>query len=271
MSIPSAFDLEAFQQLAPDWQDRILYFPTIDSTIQEARRQLETASPREMLLVSDKQTAGRGRLNRSWQAPFASGLLCTLTLPLAPVPLDRAYLYTAAIALSLQKAALYEINQTLSLKWPNDLLRDGRKCCGILAEIEPVKNTLWLILGFGLNTALTDRDFLEAGLQDKATNVTPHPETLNREALLAATLQFWTEYRTQLVTNPESVRQTWAETLVTVGQEVNVQNLEGRVVLRGQAVGVVPNGGLLIRDEEGHTYTVQAGDVSVRLADGRYA
>src|SRR5258708_5825863 len=116
---PQAFDMEAFLGLAPRWRGRTHYFPTIGSTNREGRERLRApGGPAEMVLLADKQTAGRGRLNRTWEAPFASGLLCTLTLPLSPLPLDRAYLYTATLALSLQKAVSQETGLELALKWP---------------------------------------------------------------------------------------------------------------------------------------------------------
>ncbi|HEX2915236.1 MAG TPA: biotin--[acetyl-CoA-carboxylase] ligase [Chloroflexia bacterium] len=274
---PQAFDLEYFLKLAPEWVRRAFYFPEIGSTNQEARVRLRSASgPAEILLIADKQTAGRGRMNRAWEAPFATGLLCTLTTPLAPLPLDRAYLYTAALALSLKQAAWLEAGIELALKWPNDLLREGRKCCGILAELElglgPGQSNAWLALGFGLNTGLTERDFREAGLLEKATNLTPFDQPpVQREALLATTIQAFEGYRLRLQEDLESVRQEWAASLITIGQEVQVLNSSGQVELSGRAEGVDFSGGLQVRETTGKIKLVQAGDVSVRLADGRYA
>lgn len=269
-----AFDLDYFLRLAPEWRGRAEYFPTIGSTNKEGRSRLQPPHPpREWLLVTDKQTQGRGRLSRSWEAPFASGLLCTLTVPLAPLPLDRAYLYTASLALSIKEAVLQEGGVELDLKWPNDLVREGRKCCGILAELEQAAGGApWLVLGFGLNTNLTARDLAEAGLTHKATNATPlDGSPLPREAALAAIVTAFTRYRTQLAAQPETVRQEWAERLITVGQEVQVLDMNGQVSIRGVATGVDPSGALVVEDENGKRQQVQAGDVSIRLADGRYA
>jgi BirA family transcriptional regulator, biotin operon repressor / biotin---[acetyl-CoA-carboxylase] ligase len=276
MNTPQAFDLEAFLAQAQQWHGRAHYFPTTSSTNQESRERLRTSGePVEMVLIADKQLAGRGRLNRPWQAPFATGLLCTLTLPLAPLPLDRAYLYTGALALALQKAAWQEYQVELVLKWPNDLLREGRKCCGILAELEhglgSNNKASWMALGFGLNIALTERDLTEAGLADKATNVTP-PDFLpiNREKLLASILANFSVYRQLLATLPEIVRQEWASNLITVGHNVRVLQGNGET-FNGTATGVDPSGNLLVKLANGQTQLVQAGDVSVRLSDGRYA
>lgn len=271
------FEPEYFLKNAPYRRERFSYFPTIDSTNLEARKRLRgPQGPQEMVLVADKQTAGRGRLNRAWEAPFASGLLCTLTVPLAPLPLERAYLYTSALALSLQESAWQQAGIELQLKWPNDLLRDGLKCCGILAELEqglgPHRNESWLALGFGLNTGLTEQDLAAAGLTGKAANVTPPGSpALDRETFLAATLTALEAYREQLARDPEEVRLAWAARLITLGKPVEVRNMGGEKQLDGLAVGVDFNGGLQVRTEGGRLQTVQAGDVSVRLAGGNYA
>lgn len=270
------FEPEYFFKLAPAWRDKLVYFPTIDSTNLEIRKILRTLpEPREMALVTDRQTAGRGRLNRTWEAPFASGLLCTLTLPLYPLSLDRAYLYTAALALSLLDSVWQESGVELQLKWPNDLLREGRKCCGILAEIEhglgPKRDESWLALGFGLNTGLTQADFAAAGLAGRAANVLPEGQAVDREKILAATLAKLEKTRAQLRHEPDTVRQTWTDKLVTLGCSVVVRNMGGNIQLEGLAVGVDPNGGLQVRTAGGKVETVLAGDVSVRLAGGGYA
>ena len=270
------FEPEYFLKIAPAWRDKLVYFPTIGSTNLEGRKELRGPhGPREMVLVTDKQTAGRGRLGRAWEAPFASGLLCTLTLPLAPLPLDRAYLYTAALALALVESAWQESGVELQLKWPNDLLREGRKCCGILAEIEhglgPNRDETWLALGFGLNTGLTEADFAAAGLTGRAANAFPPGVTVERESFLAATLAKLESFREQLGENPDAVRLAWAGKLITIGKPVEVRNMGGDTQLEGVAVGVDPNGGLLVRAAGGKIETVQAGDVSVRLAGGGYA
>ncbi|MDB5080696.1 MAG: Biotin--[acetyl-CoA-carboxylase] ligase [Chloroflexi bacterium] len=271
------FEPEYFLKHAPYWRENFFYFPTIDSTNLEARKRLHgPQGPREMVLVADRQTAGRGRLNRAWEAPFASGLLCTLTVPLAPLPLDRAYLYTASLALSLLESTWQQAGVEVQLKWPNDLLRDGLKCCGILAEIEHGlgrdRNESWLALGFGLNTGLSEQDFAEAGLTGKAANVIPPGSPpLDREAFLAASLAALAVYREQLSRDPDEVRLAWSAKLITLGQPVEVRNMGGEKQLDGLAVGVDPNGGLQVRTAEGRLHTVQAGDVSVRPAGGGYA
>ncbi len=267
------FDLSLFEQIAPEWAGRAFYLAEIGSTNQEARERLRE-KPQEFLVLTDRQSAGRGRLGRSWQAPVASGLLCTLAFRLSPLPLERAFLYTAALALSVVRAvADLQPGAGVALKWPNDVLRGGKKAGGILAELENnlgvEANESWLALGFGLNISLSQSDLTEAGLSDKATNLTEKP--LEREALLANILKHFSHYRTKLSTTPDKVRQEWAAALVTLGQEVQVLNYAGELQLTGLATAVAENGALIIQDSDGRQHYLQAGDVSVRLPNGSYS
>ncbi len=282
MNQPPAFDLAAFLAYAPTWQGRAHYFATIGSTNQEARLRLgNVPQPAEMLLIADQQTAGRGRLQRTWEAPFGSGLLFTMTIPLAPLLLEKAYLYTASLSLALQQAVAQQTGVALAIKWPNDLLRNGRKCGGILAEVEgglgPHRAETWLALGCGLNTGLSEQDFAEAGLTERATNIIPPGSPpLRREILLATFLAIFAEYRAKLALEPETVRQEWAARLINLGQAIQVFQAglitpNSEPSLTGLATGVDPSGALLVVDNFGKTHKVQAGDVSVRLADGKYA
>jgi len=271
------FDLARFEQLAVSWSGKFRYFPTISSTNAEARAILRqnTMQPLELGLVADEQTAGRGRLGRRWQAPPASSLLCSLALKLSPLPLERAFLYTASLALSVRRAAEeLEPGTVVQLKWPNDLLRQSKKVGGILAELEnnlgPARNESWLVLGFGLNLSLTATDLEEAGLSDKATNLTSQ-KLLEPEALLATILGYFALYRSQLYSNPAQIRQEWAAALATLGQKVQVLDFNGKVQVVGKAWGTGEDGALLVRASDGSEQRIQAGDVSIRLADGRYS
>lgn len=270
------FDLTLFKQRAPHWSGQILYFPKIDSTNKEARRRLRQhpTQPQELLLVADEQTAGRGRLGRSWQAPPHSGLLSTLVLQLAPLPLNRVFLYVAGLALSVIKATeKLQPDANVKLKWPNDLVREGKKVGGILTELEnnlgQAKNETWVVIGFGLNLSLTTEDLAEAALSSKATNLTPQP--LELEQLLATILYYFAEYRALLTSNPETVRLEWAAALTTLGHEVHVLNSVGLVEKAGLATDVTKEGALVVLDKAGIRHFVQAGDVSIRRPDGSYS
>jgi len=265
-----AFNPDKFRQLLPRNNFRFQFFPEIDSTNLEAKRYLRANLPEELVLVADLQTSGKGRQGRIWQAPPASGLLCTLAFPLE-LPLEKAFLYTASLGLAVIEAAQQLTSTQLQLKWPNDLLRGGRKVGGILAELEQINGKYWLVLGFGLNISIAEADFASAGIADKAANLTPpvQPPT-PREEFLAAILQNFAKYRQRLPTQASSIQQAWSAALVTLGQRVQVWRDE-QVFLEGKALWVDEDGALVVQDDGGQQQRIQAGDVSVRLPDGRYS
>ncbi|MFM7069007.1 MAG: biotin--[acetyl-CoA-carboxylase] ligase, partial [Actinomycetes bacterium] len=134
-----------------------------------------TVSPdRPVVLVTDFQSAGRGRLDRTWAAPAGSSVLMTIGLPIAHVPADRWTLLTSALALAVAGAP--SVEGVLKVKWPNDLVAVGvgddggdRKVGGVLAELRDIPGRgSCALLGIGLNANWPD---LPADLQSTATSL----------------------------------------------------------------------------------------------------
>jgi BirA family biotin operon repressor/biotin-[acetyl-CoA-carboxylase] ligase len=275
--IRQEFDQTKFAAYSPEWAARLKFFANIGSTNEAARQSLRVQRRPELALwLTDQQAAGRGRLGRSWQAPAYSSLLFTLVFQLH-LPLNQAFLYGAALALAIRKAAAQVAQIQLELKWPNDLLlaATGRKVAGILAELESnlgsYKDETWLALGCGLNVNVTQAEFAAAGLEDKAGALLANPDQpLAREELLAAILQEWDLYQKTLLFDPQQVRNEWSNSLLTIGKWVEVW-MNGQVEAVGTAIGIDDNGALLIREASGFTRSFAAADVSVRLPDGRYS
>jgi len=269
------FDLAQLEGLAPSWAGRIHFVPSLGSTNEAARQQLRQSLPTAPALwLTDQQLAGRGRLGRSWQAPAYSSLLFTLAFRLE-LSLNQAFLYGAALSLAIQAAVQALANLKLDLKWPNDLLRDGRKVAGILAEVENgvgVRHTqTWLALGCGLNVNVSEAEFAAAALQTKATSLfTPDQKEASREELLAAILNQWQIYQARLHTAPAAIREEWNNRLITVGKWVEIW-LNNQVEAAGTAIGLDDDGALIISQANGIQRSFAAGDVSVRLPDGRYS
>lgn len=270
-----AFDFQKFEQLSPEWAARTQFFPQIGSTNEEARQQLRSGRlSSEAVLLTDQQVAGRGRLGRVWQAPAYSGLLFTLVFPLR-LSLNQAFLYAAALALAVQKTCGDLAEVSLNLKWPNDLLHEGKKVAGLLAELEsglgPNRNQYWVALGCGLNASITPEEFAEAGLEEKAFSVLLNAaRQISREELFVGILANWQKYRQQLENNPVALRQEWSSQLITLGKWVEAW-MNGQIEASGTAIGVDEDGALIIREVTGIERHFPAADVSVRLPDGRYS
>lgn len=148
------------------------------STNERAKEIARGGAPHGTLVTAAEQTAGRGRDGRRWHAPAGRALLASLVLRDAPP------LLPIAAALAVAEVAEGAARGTLSLKWPNDVLLDGRKLAGILVEARPAER--WAVLGIGLNVAVAIAE-LPAELGDRAATLGLAPAAI--EPLLAALLE----------------------------------------------------------------------------------
>jgi len=229
----------------------VLYVPEVDSTSVAAAARLPSCAE-GTVVVADYQTAGHGRLGRSWIAAPGSSLLFTVVLegqePRWAVPMSAGLAIMDALSLSGVAARL---------KWPNDVLIAGRKCAGILIEGRMAGGTQWLLLGIGLNVRSADPSLPLATFVDAHT-----PEPVAREDLfvrLLARLEWWLG---RAKADPAGVRDAWAANLATLGEQIAVTTSSGTI--RGVAVDIAEDGGLIVRLAGGSRTVVRAGDVTHR-------
>jgi len=129
---------------------RVVRLDTTGSTNDDARRLAQEGAPEGTVVIARSQSAGRGRLGRSWHSPDGSGLY--LSIVLRPrEPLDRVGRYALVAALAALDACRAAGAAAARVKWPNDVLVEGRKVAGILAELRAGSGAAELVLGFGVN------------------------------------------------------------------------------------------------------------------------
>ena len=238
-------------------------FDRLESTNDTAIRMAEDGVPEGTVVVALEQTSGRGRLGRTWSSPPGDGLY--LSVILRPgVPFDQFWQMAFVAALAAAEAIRQVSGLTPEIKWPNDVLLNGRKVCGILVETREHGETgRPVIVGIGAN--LNNREF-PPDIADKATSImleTGQPVSPRQmeEALLSCLDRFYTEY----------LRDGFAPTLAqwktldcTAGRRVSV--VTGAGVVEGTAQEVDSNGDLIVRRDDGTTARVTAGEVI--LSDG---
>lgn len=230
------------------------------STNDDLRAAAADGAPDGVVLVSDHQTSGHGRVGRTWEAPPGSSLLVSILLrpDLAP---DRLHLLTTALGVAAAEAVDEEVAVRVGLKWPNDLVvstaAGERKLGGILAEASWAGDRLdAVVLGLGLNVTWPDE--LPAELVDLAValnHLTDEP--LDRGDLLVAVL-----LRLEaILADPEgaALRERWRYLATTLGQRVRVELATGEVVV-GTAVDLTEEGRLVVEDHAGR-HEITAGDV----------
>jgi BirA family biotin operon repressor/biotin-[acetyl-CoA-carboxylase] ligase len=225
---------------------RVEWFATLDSTNQRALDAARNGAADGLVVVADAQTAGRGRLGRTWQAPPGSSLLVSVLLRPADAPGRTVMAAGVALAEAVERVAGIEAG----LKWPNDLVVEDRKLAGLLAEADGDA----LVVGAGCNV---NWDSFPAELETTATACNLEAgRPVDRDALLDA---FLDRFAAALASG-DALVDAYRDRLATIGRAVRVEHLRDGVVV-GTAVGVTDDGALIVRDDTGTEHTVVAADV----------
>jgi BirA family biotin operon repressor/biotin-[acetyl-CoA-carboxylase] ligase len=244
---------------------RIHYFDEVGSTQRVAAEMAEAAAAQGTVVIAELQTAGRGRLGRSWHSPAGLNLYATIILrptrPIAEVPrLSLVAGLAAAEALATVASGL------VALKWPNDIWLKGRKTGGIIAEAiaDADQRLSCVLLGIGLNLNL-GLDDLPADLRDKATSVRiATGRRCDRIAIAAALFnRLNSRYMETEAHGFAAVRSDYERYFALTGKSVTV--VEGAMRVSGRVAGIDAEGALLFESPTG-LKRVMAGEVSVEGA-----
>lgn len=245
------------------------FYECTDSTNARARLLGEHG----VLVVADRQTAGKGRRGRSWESPAGKNLYFTLALKPDFAP-DKASMLTLVMAVAVlrgiemwsgkdgqQNGLIAPYN--IGIKWPNDLVINGKKICGILTEMSLQNGRIdQILIGVGINVKKQD---FALELSEKATDLeTQWGQEVSRAELLSAIMKAFEEaYETFLDTEDLSMLQEFYNArLVNLRREVRVLDPKGE--FEGKAEGINESGELLVRLADGRLTAVYAGEVSVR-------
>lgn len=236
---------------------RVIYYPSLASTMDVAKREAKQGAAEGAVVLAEEQTAGRGRIKRAWLSPKGSIALSIILHP------SLAYISSLIMVASL--AAVHCIEKVTSLKaqikWPNDVLVNKKKVCGILIESDVRGNTVdYSIIGIGINVNLRLADFPE--ISPTATSLS---HELGREVSrldMIRCLLVETERLYLALPAGESVYREWRDKLVTLGKRVQVRS--GEATYKGIAESVASDGSLLLRQSDGSLIKIVAGDVTLR-------
>jgi BirA family biotin operon repressor/biotin-[acetyl-CoA-carboxylase] ligase len=236
---------------------KIIAYPRLTSTNDIAKREAKKEAREGTVILAEEQTAGKGRLKRAWLSPKGS---VALSIILHPTP---AQLPSLIMVASLAVVHCIEKVSGLKpqIKWPNDVLVNDKKICGILIESDVRGKAVdYAVIGIGLNVNLKPSDFPEI-----AATATSLSKELGRELALAELIRcLLVEAERLYLALPEgdAVFEEWRQRLVTLGQEVEVSS--GQTVYKGLAESVSSDGSLFLRQPDGKLIKIVAGDVSLR-------
>jgi len=240
----------------------ICSYPVLESTNEMALTLGHDGAAEGTVVVADRQTKGRGRLGRSWQSPPGVGVWCSVLLRPNLAPRYAAWL-TLFAAVTVVKLLREECDLPALIKWPNDVLVNDRKLCGILTELVAEQDRIeYAVVGIGLNVNQTRRDFAPA-VRDRATSLRMAvSRRFSRTALFRRLLELLEEdYYLMLEQGFEVIRRMWMDQSSTMGRDVRCE-WEGTVV-EGRAVGLGDEGALLVERSDGTVVPVIRGDVTV--------
>lgn len=236
---------------------RLVVLDEVDSTNSEARRRAEAGEPEGALILARRQSAGRGRRGRRWHSPEGNLYMSLLLRPEQP-PGDAARLsFVAIVSLADAVGELTSGGLDMALKWPNDLLVNGRKCAGMLLESATAGRgrLAWLVIGIGVNLASHP-----AGMPWPATDLAREgaagPTPLGLAEAFARRFLRWRSVWRRRGFAP--VRRAWLARAAGLGKPLVVRTETETV--HGVFSGLAPDGALLL-DREGAVRRFDAGDV----------
>lgn len=240
----------------------VLYFDTIDSTNTKAQELAEKGYPSGTLVVADKQESGKGRRGRSWVSPSGTGIFMTLMIKPDINP-NNASMLTLVAALAVAKAITSVTGEEALIKWPNDIVVNSKKVCGILTEMNAQFDYInHIVVGIGIN--VHNESFPEEISQMASSlMIEAGGKRFHRAQIIAETMSYFEQYYDTFLKTQDlsALVREYDELLVNRNKSVRV--LDPKEPFDGKAMGITPRGELIVDTWESRKL-VSSGEVSVR-------
>ncbi|MFU0800516.1 MAG: biotin--[acetyl-CoA-carboxylase] ligase [Xylanivirga thermophila] len=240
-------------------------YDSINSTNIKAKTLAQEGWPEGTLVIADQQTGGRGRLDRKWASPAGKGAWMSIILkPDLLSPKDAPQI-TAMAALAVARCIYKLYGIKVDIKWPNDILVEGKKLCGILTEIQCDPDVIrYIIVGIGINVNIGLEEF-SGGIRHMATSIgIEKGEYVNRNALIQGVMEELEELYLSYISSCDfaPILEEYKKWCITIGRRVRVIGTD--MEFEGEAIDFTPEGHLIIKKDDGTLETVMSGDVSIR-------
>lgn len=234
----------------------ILRCDEVDST-NNVCKTLAAQGADDTAVIARRQTAGKGRLGRSFRSPEGGLYLSVLW---RGCPAGQLLAVTPLAAVAVCRAIQQICGAVCGIKWCNDVVLNGKKLCGILTEssLRPDGGAEWLVVGIGVNVAQTA---FPPDIADMAASLAMQGYSVSPDALAEVLLEQLTAMR-QALPHPQAWREEYRRRCVNLGRRVRLLSPAGEE--RGEAVDVDRDFGLVVRRDDGTVTTVRSGEVSVR-------
>jgi len=242
---------------------KIVFYKQIDSTNRVAKELAGSGACEGTVVLADEQTAGKGRLGRTWIAPPGSNILCSLILypDIAP---DRVFKLTMLASVAVVRTLQNICGLPAKIKWPNDVYVSGRKICGILTEFMADHSSIaYVVIGSGMNVNFdpcSHPDIMETATSVQAACGRPMPRVRIVRGLFHELEALYQELRRD---NARALKQEWEQHSLVLGQWVDIISEHERV--SGVVRGLSEEGHLMLADATGAVHEVICGDLSLRM------
>lgn len=242
----------------------IVHFDTVDSTNKVAKElAVDEAIKDGTLVVSEEQTMGKGRLGRKWVSPKNKGIWMSLILKPEIEPSE------AAIVTQIGAAAVYltlkEMGLDALVKWPNDIVVNKKKVCGILTEMNAELSRInYIVMGIGINVNL-DKEEIDDEIINVATSVKIEKgESVSRQQILANIMKHFEELYDDFVhnNNIDEAIQICKKGSAVIGEQITI--IKKGEKISAKAIDLNKKGELLVQYEDGEISKVISGEVSIR-------
>jgi len=246
------------------FSSHIQYYPSIDSTNALAKALAGQGAPEGALVLTEEQTAGRGRRGKSWTSPAGANLLFSVLLR-PPMEGDRVFVLTMVLALAALKAVKTVTGVKAMIKWPNDLYVGTKKLAGVLTEFAVrEKQVDWAVPGMGINVGWHPETPEEGGAPATSLLEETGQRVSRSDLLLEILTGFEGLYRDVIRGSMKALYDGWNQNCLVLGKDVVIESDTERI--EGRVLRIDEFGALIIEDAKGHQRRILTGDVSLRLA-----
>ena len=242
----------------------IVFLESIDSTNNYGKKISEKDFIEGTLIIAEEQTSGRGRLGREWVSPKGQGIWMSIMLKPNIKP-EQASQITIIAAYAIAKSIKEICNVDALIKWPNDIIVNGKKVCGILTEMGAEIDIInYLIVGIGINANIDEKHLLESGLNTATSLKIEKGQVIDRKILISRIIMNFEKLYMDFIEKSSIINiiSNYKKMNVTLGKEVRL--IFKKEELHGVAIDINNLGQLIIELDNGETIELASGEVSVR-------
>jgi BirA family biotin operon repressor/biotin-[acetyl-CoA-carboxylase] ligase len=238
--------------------DKVVYHSSVSSTQTMAHQLVNEGEDEGTVVVADEQTQGRGRLGRVWKSQRQAGIWMSLILK-PNIDVRQAPQLTLVTAVAVTRALREKTGLNVEIKWPNDLLVNGKKIVGILTEMQADPDRIQsIIIGIGANV---NHDYFSDEISSIATSLTLETgESFDRAELIGEILtEFSWLYETYLTKGFSFIKPLWEAHSLSIGKKIIARRAKDSI--EGEAIGINDEGVLLLKDKNGEIHHIYSADI----------